>query len=370
MPDIEPFRAWRYNLGHIGELSDVVAPPYDVIDDELRDALYKRHPCNVIRLILNREEPGDDDARNRYTRAARFLRQWREEQVLFEEGEPALYVYHQEFTVEGQVYTRRHLLARMRLENDLRRALEQQEFELYYQPIVDLGSGRIAGFEALCRWRHPEQGMVSPELFIPLAESTGLIIPLGLWVLRQAMAQICDWHRRFPAEVELGMSVNLSGKQFAQKDLVEEIGRTLAESGVNRRSLKLEITESAIMNDADSASVLLDRLKALDIQLSIDDFGTGYSSLSYLHRFPFDILKVDRSFVGKLDQDRQGLEIVRTIIALAQVLELKVVAEGIETPNQLALLRKLGCHYGQGYWFATPLPAAEAQALLARAPTW
>jgi len=262
------------------------------------------------------------------------------------------------------------VLARMRLENDLRRALEQQEFELYYQPIVDLGSGRIAGFEALCRWRHPEQGMVSPELFIPLAESTGLIIPLGLWVLRQAMAQICDWHRRFPAEVELGMSVNLSGKQFAQKDLVEEIGRTLAESGVNRRSLKLEITESAIMNDADSASVLLDRLKALDIQLSIDDFGTGYSSLSYLHRFPFDILKVDRSFVGKLDQDRQGLEIVRTIIALAQVLELKVVAEGIETPNQLALLRKLGCHYGQGYWFATPLPAAEAQALLARAPTW
>lgn len=262
------------------------------------------------------------------------------------------------------------VLARMRLEHDLRRALEQQEFELYYQPIVDLGSGCIAGFEALCRWRHPEQGMVSPELFIPLAESTGLIIPLGLWVLRQAVAQIRDWHQRFPAEVELGISVNLSGKQFTQKGLLEEIGRTLEESGVNRHSLKLEITESAIMNDADNATLLLARLKELDIQLSIDDFGTGYSSLSYLHRFPFDILKVDRSFVGKMDQDRQGLEIVRTIIALARVLELKVVAEGIETAQQLALLRELGCHYGQGYLFATPLPAAEAQALLAQGPTW
>ncbi|MDP3847483.1 MAG: EAL domain-containing protein [Pseudomonas sp.] len=262
------------------------------------------------------------------------------------------------------------VLARMRLEHDLRRALEHQEFELHYQPIVDLGSGRIAGFEALCRWHHPQQGMVSPELFIPLAESTGLIIPLGLWVLRQAVAQIRDWQQRFPAETELGMSVNLSGKQFAQKGLLEEIARTLQDSGVNHHSLKLEITESAIMNDADNANLLLARFKELDIQLSIDDFGTGYSSLSYLHRFPFDILKVDRSFVGKMDQDRQGLEIVRTIIALAQVLGLKVVAEGIETPTQLALLRELGCHFGQGYLFAKPLPASAAQALLAREPRW
>ncbi|MDP3814993.1 bifunctional diguanylate cyclase/phosphodiesterase, partial [Pseudomonas sp.] len=192
-------------------------------------------------------------------------------------------------------------VARMRLEHDLRRALEHQEFELYYQPIVDLASARIAGFEALCRWRHPQQGMISPELFIPLAESTGLIIPLGLWVLRQAVTQIRAWHQRFPAEAELGISVNLSGKQFAQKGLLEEIARTLEDSGVEHHSLKLEITESAIMNDADSANLLLARLKGLDIQLSIDDFGTGYSSLSYLHRFPFDILKIDRSFVGKMD---------------------------------------------------------------------
>jgi len=262
------------------------------------------------------------------------------------------------------------VLARMRLENDLRRALDHKEFELYYQPIVELGGGRIAGFEALCRWRHPEQGMISPELFIPLAESTGLIIPLGLWVLRQAVEQIHAWQQRFPASTALVMSVNLSGKQFAQKGLLEEIGRTLVESGVNRQSLKLEITESAIMNDADNASLLLARLKEMDIQLSIDDFGTGYSSLSYLHRFPFDVLKIDRSFVGKMDQDRQGLEIVRTIIALAQVLELKVVAEGIETPSQLALLRGLGCHFGQGYLFAKPLPANEAEALLAQGPQW
>ncbi|MGB4073880.1 putative bifunctional diguanylate cyclase/phosphodiesterase [Pseudomonas sp.] len=262
-------------------------------------------------------------------------------------------------------------VARMRLEHDLRRALEHEEFELYYQPIVDLASGRIAGFEALCRWRHPVQGMISPELFIPLAESTGLIIPLGLWVLRQAVAQIRAWHQRFPSDAELGISVNLSGKQFAQKGLLEEIARTLAGSGVEHHSLKLEITESAIMNDADSANLLLARLKDLDIQLSIDDFGTGYSSLSYLHRFPFDILKIDRSFVGKMDQDdRQGLEIVRTIIALAQVLGLKVVAEGIETPAQLELLRGLGCQFGQGYLFAKPLPASEAEALLARTPTW
>jgi diguanylate cyclase (GGDEF)-like protein/PAS domain S-box-containing protein len=262
-------------------------------------------------------------------------------------------------------------VARMRLEHDLRRALEYEEFELYYQPIVDLASGRIAGFEALCRWRHPQQGMISPELFIPLAESTGLIIPLGLWVLRQAVEQIRAWHQRFPSDAELGISVNLSGKQFAQKGLLEEIAHTLADSGVDHHSLKLEITESAIMNDADSANLLLARLKGLDIQLSIDDFGTGYSSLSYLHRFPFDILKIDRSFVGKMDQDdRQGLEIVRTIITLAQVLGLKVVAEGIETPAQLELLRGLGCQFGQGYLFAKPLPASEAEALLTRAPIW
>src|SRR5207253_1002622 len=170
------------------------------------------------------------------------------------------------------------VVARLRLENDLRRAMEHREFQLYYQPIVDLGSGRIAGFEALCRWHHPQQGMVLPELFIPLAESTGLIIPLGLWVLRQAVAQIRDWHQRFPDEAELGISVNLSGKQFAQKGLLEGIDRIVEESGINRRSLKLEITESAIMNDADNATLLLARLKELDIQLSIDDFGTGYSS--------------------------------------------------------------------------------------------
>ncbi|WP_044871338.1 EAL domain-containing protein [Pseudomonas sp. LFM046] len=262
------------------------------------------------------------------------------------------------------------VMARMRLESDLRRALEYREFELYYQPIVDLGSGRMAGFEALCRWRHPHQGMVSPELFIPLAESTGLIVPLGLWVLQEAVTQLRDWQRRFPEVAELGMSVNLSGKQFTDKGLLDDIGRTLEESGVSRHSLKLEITESAIMNDADNAKLLLDRLKELDVQLSIDDFGTGYSSLSYLHRFPFDVLKIDRSFVGKMDLDRQGLEIVRTIIALAQVLELKVVAEGVETPSQLELLRQLGCHYGQGYLFAKPLNAADAQTLLAQGPHW
>lgn len=262
------------------------------------------------------------------------------------------------------------VMARMRLENDLRRALEHDEFELHYQPIVDLDSGRIAGFEALCRWRHPQQGMVSPDIFIPLAEGTGLIVPLGLWVLREAVRQLRDWHQRFPDLAELGVSVNLSGKQFSEKGLLDDIGRTLTESGVDRRSLKLEITESAIMNDADGAKLLLDRLKELDIQLSIDDFGTGYSSLSYLHRFPFDVLKIDRSFVGKMDLDRQGLEIVRTIIALAQVLELKVVAEGVETANQLAQLRRLGCHYGQGYLFAKPLSALDAETLLTEQPRW
>lgn len=261
-------------------------------------------------------------------------------------------------------------MARLRLEHDLRRALENREFELFYQPIVDLVGGRIAGFEALCRWRHPSQGMISPELFIPLAESTGLIIPLGLWVLRQAMLQIRTWQQDFPAEVELGISVNLSGKQFAQQSLLDEIASTLKGSGVAHHNLKLEITESAIMNDAVNATQLLARLKELDVQLSIDDFGTGYSSLSYLHRFPFDILKIDRSFVGKMDEDQQGLEIVRTIITLAQVLGLKVVAEGIETPRQLEQLRVLGCHFGQGYLFAKPLPAQEAQALLAQKPCW
>lgn len=257
-----------------------------------------------------------------------------------------------------------HVVALMQLENDLRRAVERQDFELYYQPIVALATGRITGFEALVRWQHPEQGIISPAKFVPIAEETGLIIPLGQWVLREACRQLKQWQDEFALEPSLTVSVNLSSRQFSQPSLINQIRQTLTDSGIHAHCLKLEITESAIMENTESAMDMLMQLKAMGIQLSVDDFGTGYSSLGYLYRFPLDVLKIDQSFVSRVDVDGEKLELVRTIITLAWNLGMDVIAEGVETPKQLSQLKALKCEYAQGYLFSKPLTQSEAAQLI------
>jgi diguanylate cyclase (GGDEF)-like protein/PAS domain S-box-containing protein len=260
-------------------------------------------------------------------------------------------------------------VARLQLENDLRLAVEREEFLVHYQPIISLATGRIMALEALVRWQHPKQGLVPPMEFIPLAEETGLIVPMGFWVLREACGQMRDG-LSLSTDPPLLISVNLSARQFSQPDLVGQIEQILQESDIEARSMMLEITESVVMDHAESAAAALTQLKTLGVQLSIDDFGTGYSSLSCLHSYPIDSLKIDRSFIGKMNADTRNLEIVRTIVALAGNLGMHVTAEGIETAEQLAQLRALRCEYGQGYLFSKPLEAEAIKRLLASKPQW
>lgn len=263
-----------------------------------------------------------------------------------------------------------HALKLLTLENDLRRALERHEFELYYQPITSLVTGTLTGFEALVRWQHPEHGLVSPAEFIPVAEDTGLIIPLGEWVLHEACRQLRMWQTQFPTPDPLKMSVNLSVKQIQEPDLIGQIDHILAETELDGRFLKLEITESVLMENAETVTKMLLQLRTRNIQLSVDDFGTGYSSLSYLHRFPVNTLKIDRSFVSKMNQKNRNAEIIRTIITLAHSLRMDVIAEGVETPEQLTELKLLKCEQGQGYLFSRPLTKEAAGLLLGGIPQW
>ncbi len=231
----------------------------------------------------------------------------------------------------------------LEMETDLRRAIEREELSLYYQPKVELATGKLLGVEALVRWRHPRRGMVAPLDFIGLAEETGLILPIGRWVLSAACRQAKVWQERFPSDPPLEMGVNVSARQFAHPELVAEVSGVLEETGLNPRSLVLEITESAVMGDAERNVATLQELKNLGVNLAVDDFGTGYSSLSYLHRFPVDMLKIDRSFVDGLGQESEDTAIVRSVIGLAHALRLQVVAEGVETDEQAQELRALGC---------------------------
>jgi len=251
----------------------------------------------------------------------------------------------------------------LQVENDLRRAIDRNEFELVYQPIFSIDNQHLGAFEALIRWRHPERGLISPADFIPVAEDTGLIIPIGRWVLLEACRQAAQWHATFPDNL-ISMNVNLSGKQFAQSDLVEVVMNALLQTKLPAEYLTLEITESVVMVNPEVAIAMLRRLKELGVKLDIDDFGTGYSSLSYLQQFPVDTMKIDRSFISRMTESTENMEIVRTIVELAHNLNMNVTAEGIEKPDQLALLAGLNCERGQGYFFSRPVsPVAAAEIL-------
>ena len=256
-------------------------------------------------------------------------------------------------------------LDRMDLEMDLRTAISRQEFRLHYQPIFRLDTGQITGVEALIRWQHEKRGLLQPDAFIGLTEETGLIIPIGRWVLGEACRQAREWQTEFPRSPQLVMSVNLSAKQFQNPRLVEEITDALATSGLEAGSLKLEITESVVMQDAPATLAKLRELKALGIKLAIDDFGTGYSSLGYLKRFPVDTLKIDRSFVKGLSHEGGDGAIVRAVVTVAKSLNMDVTAEGIETDQQRVELKMLGCDQGQGFLFARPATPEHLKPLLA-----
>jgi diguanylate cyclase (GGDEF)-like protein/PAS domain S-box-containing protein len=251
----------------------------------------------------------------------------------------------------------------LQLESDLRRAVEREEFRVVYQPIIDLQTGEVSEFEALVRWLHPEQGFVSPDAFIPVAEETGLITAIDTWVLTESCRQIAEWQKRFPRR-ELSVSVNLSTKLLINCNLPDKVGEIMRQMNLKPSSLKLEVTETSVMENAETALWILSELAATGIRISSDDFGTGYSSLSYLHRFPFARLKIDRSFIGKMDSDGKSEEIVRTILTLADNLHLEVVAEGIETAEQFRLLEDFGCRFGQGFLFSRPLEAGAAEKLI------
>ncbi|OYQ65020.1 GGDEF domain-containing response regulator [Pseudanabaena sp. SR411] len=281
---------------------------------------------------------------------------------LLQDADTAMYQAKLRGKDSHQIFDRQMHLAmynRLILENDLQRALEQQEFMLFYQPIIELQTQKLVGFEALIRWQHPERGMVSPAEFIPSMEMTGLIVPVGMLVFKQACQQLYAWQQQ--GWTELTMSVNLSVRQFSSATLLADIDHIIAETKANPANIKLEITESAIMDNAESAIALTKELRSRQIQISIDDFGTGYSSLGYLHRFPVDNLKIDRSFVSQIQTENRHYHVVDTIIALSNQLGLAVIAEGIETKEQLEWLQNVGCQYGQGYLFNRPLPASEVE---------
>ena len=263
---------------------------------------------------------------------------------------------------------RARAVSRLQAETDLRNAIDQRAFEVHYQPVVSLTSGAVAGFEALVRWRHPTRGLVSPTEFIPLAEATGMVLPIGRMILTESCRQMAAWQRQHGREATGLISVNMSSRQLADVNLVGQIESILRETGLNPSSLKLEITETAFIGDVYAAEITLSRMRSMGVGWSLDDFGTGYSSLSYLHRLKIDTVKVDRSFVNRMGRGGKGSEMVRAIITLAHNLGMDVVAEGVETEDQRAALRALGCDYAQGFYFSEAVAAGLADSFIASQP--
>ena len=261
-------------------------------------------------------------------------------------------------------------LTRLQTETDLRRAVERQDFVLHYQPIVSLTDGRIHGVEALIRWKHAERGVIPPNEFIPVAEDTGLIVPMGRWALREACRQVKALEAHVPSANGLRLSVNLSVREFAQLDVVKAVATILEETGLNPSQLQLEITESAIIGQQDPALQTIAELRTIGVAIHLDDFGTGYSSLSYLHRLPLDAIKIDRAFTSAMETEERPRQVIQAILSLVGAIGLSVIAEGVESSHQLELLRRMECPYGQGYFFSRPLPSDALEALLLRDPRW
>jgi EAL domain-containing protein (putative c-di-GMP-specific phosphodiesterase class I) len=259
-------------------------------------------------------------------------------------------------------------LARVHLESRLKVAVERNELVHHYQPIVSLETGEILGFEALVRWEDPDRGMLFPDEFVPIAEETGLIVPIGWWGLEEGCRQLKEWQDRFPRDVPLTMAINISARQFEQTDLVDQIATRITRFGIPPASLHIELTESSLMSNVDDSSAVLQQLWDRSLRLHIDDFGTGYSSLSYLCRLPIHTLKIDRSFVARMGEGDSDLEIVKTIVRLAKNLGLSIIAEGVETEEQLEQLIELGCEEAQGYLFSRAVENTVAEGLLAGGP--
>ena len=296
---------------------------------------------------------------SRYTRPEQYLR----------DADTAMYHAKELGKARYEVFDtimRQKIMNRLEMEMDLRLAVERKEFEIHYQPILSLVSGSIIGLEALVRWRHPRLGLVYPIEFISLAEETGLIVEIGEWVLENACEQIHQWQREYYRVPPLSVSVNLSGKQLIQPDLVDRVKRILGKVGLDPTSLSLEVTESVIISDIDAAKKALREIKSLGIQVHMDDFGTGYSSLGHLHQFPIDQIKIDRSFTSSMLSNKNNMGLVRSIVLMGHELGLNVVAEGIETTEQMSRLGELGCEYGQGYYLSKPLKVPEVNEFLSR----
>ena len=293
--------------------------------------------------------------------------EYRQEIDLLRDADTALYKAKELGKARYEIFTQQmyfDAMRRLELENELRQAIADGELILYYQPIFSLNGLKLTGFEALVRWQHPERGIISPEEFIPLAEETGLIVPLGEWVLYQACNQLKVWQNNIPAAKSITMSINVAGEQLHDPNFIDLIDRIIAMTGVNSQCLKLEMTESMLIQNTEQLIKVLQQIKSRQIQLSIDDFGTGYSSLSYLPQFPIDILKIDRCFVNAMNIEQQNLEIIKTIITLAQVLDMQIVAEGIETDIQSNILESLKVEFGQGYLFSKPLTVERAETII------
>ncbi len=293
--------------------------------------------------------------------------EYRQETDLLRNADTAMYRAKEQGKARYEIFTQQmylDVMRRLELEHQLREAIANHELVLYYQPIFSLDSLELTGFEALVRWQHPEGGMISPGEFIPLAEETGLIISLGEWVMSEACRQLKTWQDRVPQAQPLLMSINVAGEQLHAPNFLSTVDRIIAETRINPQHLKFEITESMLIGNTNQVIMVLQQIKSRQIKLSIDDFGTGYSSLSYLPQFPIDILKIDRSFIDQMNFKQQNLEIIKTIITLAQVLDLQIIAEGIETEDQHQTLKLLGVKYAQGYLFAKPLTSEQAEMLI------
>jgi diguanylate cyclase (GGDEF)-like protein/PAS domain S-box-containing protein len=333
-------------LERVNEIDDVVAVA-DRIRRELGDPIrisdqdvFTSASIGITMSTTGREDPGE----------------------LLRDADTAMYQAKARSAGRYQIFDsemRQQAIKQLDLETDMRRALDNDEFRLFYQPIINLTSAEISGFEALIRWRHPTRGLLTPSDFIPTAEETGFILRIGRWVLREACKQLRLWHQEFPGTQSLKMSVNLSPKQFAHPKLIKQIREALDESGLSPNSLQIEITESAFINNVDDAIEMVNMLREMGIMVAIDDFGTGYSSLSFLDRFPIDILKIDRSFVSKIDLGEKQHELVETMIEMADKLGIEVVAEGVETQGQRQRLEDLSCAFMQGFSFSAPAPPEE-----------